>query len=98
LNSELPHYLFIEFYKKQPFRPEGYLELLVNADEEQLLPAQIDYATYFNDNLLQSYGNTIFPLQADIILQYAPTGKLFKYNGKYSIKSEIDNENICIGI
>ena len=96
LNSELPHYLFIEFYKKQPFRPEGYLELLVNADEEQLLPAQIDYATYFNDNLLQSYGNTIFPLQADIILQYAPTGKLFKYNGKYSIKSEIDNEKYIV--
>ena len=67
---------------------------MVNADEEQLLPAQIDYATYFNNNLLQSYGNTIFPLQADNIIQYAPIGKLFKYNGKYSIKSEINDENI----
>lgn len=96
LNSELPHYLFLEFYKKQPFRPEGYLELLVNADEEQLLPAQIDYATYFNNNLLQSYGNTIFPLQADNIIQYAPTGKLFKYNGKFAIKSEINDEKYIV--
>lgn len=96
LTSEVPHYLFLEFYKKQPFRPEGYLELLVNADEEQLLPAHIDYATYSDNNLLQSYGNTIFPLQADHIIQSEPIGKLFKYNGKYAIKSEVDNEKYII--
>jgi two-component system nitrogen regulation sensor histidine kinase NtrY len=96
LHSELPHQLYLELYKKKPFRPEGYLELLVNIEEEQLLPGQLDYATYYNNTLMQSYGNTIFPLQVDNEIDAAPIGKLFKYHDKYAIKSEIDNNRFIV--